>query len=153
MQIELTVSELAKRTNRTLLSAIYFNLSSPCTHAIFSNFYKAPCREVPAVPRRASGELPHPSVTGSRARGSSRSHTHGPCSLRRAGVRQRLLRGSLRQPGNAVTATRLTRGIKLHSSESYQAGLFSAAPGARGIAPPHSHTESRSMHLLITKLI
>ena len=47
----------------------------------------------------------------------------------------------------------LTCGIKLHNSESYKAGLFIAAPGARGIAPPNLHTESRSMHLFITKLI
>jgi len=43
--------------------------------------------------------------------------------------------------------------IKLHNSESYKAGMFIAAPGARGIAPPNLHTESRSMHLFITKLI
>jgi len=47
----------------------------------------------------------------------------------------------------------VTCGIKLHNSEGYQAGVFTAAPGARGIAPPHLHTESRSVHLLITKLI
>jgi len=47
----------------------------------------------------------------------------------------------------------LTCGIKLHNSESYQAGLFTAAPGARGITPPNLHTESQRMHLFITKLI
>jgi len=47
----------------------------------------------------------------------------------------------------------MTCGIKLHNSESYKAGMFIAAPGARGIAPPNLHTESRSMHLFITKLI
>jgi len=47
----------------------------------------------------------------------------------------------------------VTCGIKLHNSESYKAGMFIAAPGARGITPPNLHTESRSMHLFITKLI
>jgi len=47
----------------------------------------------------------------------------------------------------------VTCGIKLHNSESYKAGMFIAEPGARGIAPPNLHTESRSMHLFITKLI
>jgi len=47
----------------------------------------------------------------------------------------------------------LTCGIKLHNSESYKAGMFIAAPGARGIAPPNLHTQSRSMHPFITKLI
>jgi len=47
----------------------------------------------------------------------------------------------------------VTCGEKLHNSESYQAGLFIAAPGARGIASPNLHTESRRMHLFITKLI
>jgi len=47
----------------------------------------------------------------------------------------------------------LTCGIKLHNSESYKAGMFIAAPGARGIAPPNLHTKSRSVHLFITKLI
>jgi len=32
-------------------------------------------------------------------------------------------------------------------AESYKAGMFSAAPGARGIAPPNLHTESQSKHL------
>ena len=52
-----------------------------------------------------------------------------------------------------IWGAKLTCGIKLHSSESYQAGMFIAAPGARGIAPPNLHTKSRSMHLFITKLI
>jgi len=47
----------------------------------------------------------------------------------------------------------LTCGIKRHNSESYKAGTFIVAPGVRGIAPPNLHTESRSMHLFITKLI
>jgi len=47
----------------------------------------------------------------------------------------------------------VTCGIKLHNSESYKAGMFIAVPGARGIAPPNLHTESRSMPLFITKLI
>jgi len=47
----------------------------------------------------------------------------------------------------------LTCGIKLHNSESYKAGMFIAAPGAWGFAPPNLHTESQTMHLFITKLI
>lgn len=63
MQIELTVSELAKCTNMKIVFAIYFNFNSPCMHAIFSNFYKMPCHEVPSVPRTGyTRELLHPSV-------------------------------------------------------------------------------------------
>jgi len=36
--------------------------------------------------------------------------------------------------------------------ESYKAGMFITAPGARGIAL-NLHTKSQSMHLFITKLI
>jgi len=52
-----------------------------------------------------------------------------------------------------ITLPPVTCGIKLHHSQSYEAGMFIAALGARGIAPPNLHTESRSMHLFITKLI
>ena len=38
-------------------------------------------------------------------------------------------------------------------TESYKAGMFITAPGARGIAPPNLHTESQSMRLFITKFI
>lgn len=104
MQIELTVSELAKCTNMKILFAIYFN--SPCIHAIFRNFYKMPRHEVLSVPRAVyTRELLHPSVKRNRVRGSSCSYTHGSCSLRRGGVWQLLLQGSLTQPKNAVTAT------------------------------------------------
>jgi len=38
-------------------------------------------------------------------------------------------------------------------TKSYKAGMFIAAPGARGIAPPNLNTKTKSMHLFITKLI
>jgi len=38
-------------------------------------------------------------------------------------------------------------------TESYKADVFITAPGARGIAPLNLHTQSQSMHLLITKFI
>jgi len=41
----------------------------------------------------------------------------------------------------------------LQLTESYKAGMFITAPGARGIAPPNLHTESQSMHLFTTKFI
>ena len=37
--------------------------------------------------------------------------------------------------------------------ENYKAGMFIAAPGATGIAPPNLHTKSQSMHIFITKFI
>lgn len=70
MQIELAVSELAKRTNTKILFAIYFNFNRPRLHAVFGNFYEMPRRGAPAVPRRAhTRELLHPAAKRDGVRG------------------------------------------------------------------------------------
>jgi len=53
----------------------------------------------------------------------------------------------------SIASSEVMCGIKLHNSESYKAAMFIAAPGAREITPPNLHTESRSTHLFVTKLI